>query len=30
MALIDRYVGKAPNKGLIAKYVGKHKPKKRG
>ena len=29
MALIDKYVGKAPNKGLIAKYVG-NKPKKRG
>ena len=29
MALIDKYVGKAPNMGLIAKYVGK-KPKKKG
>ncbi|MBA7677732.1 hypothetical protein ES703_85995 [subsurface metagenome] len=27
MALVDKYVGKAPNKGLIAKYVGK-KPKR--
>lgn len=29
MALVNKYVGKAPNKGLIAKYVG-NKPKKRG
>ncbi len=28
MALVDKYVGKAPNKGLVGKYVGK-KPKKR-
>jgi len=29
MALIDRYVSKVPNRGLVAKYVGKQ-PKKRG
>ncbi|MBA7622490.1 hypothetical protein ES703_29867 [subsurface metagenome] len=29
MALIDKYAGVVPNKGLIAKYVGK-KPKKKG
>ncbi len=29
MALIDKYVGKAPNKVLIGKYVG-GKSKKRG
>ena len=28
MALIDKYAGVVPNKGLVAKYVGK-KPKKR-
>lgn len=29
MALVDKYVGKAPNMVLIDKYAGK-KPKKKG
>jgi len=29
MALADKYAGKAPGKGLVARYVGS-KPKKRG